>query len=397
MRQIILTERQYINLTEIDWEGTYPDVNKSCININKLIEELNNQLNKVLIDKEMNDVDDDTKRKSDIFQPFFSKASRERLTKKEFTGELGIDIEKYIKAITGMPKTIFDSNSKMEKSSAGGTQMVVNTGLPALIAIVYDKENKEFFKINTCPKAGECRNYCYARKGQYGMNDGLILKLLQRVNLLLNEPEIYYKLAMKDLELKAFEAKLASTDEEPVKLVIRWNDAGDFFAKKYFEIATKITNKLLAKGYDVLSYAYTKDAEVYLAGNEDFVMNFSKGAKASEMKKLDFEKTKYSEVVEKKIDLKTPFWNDLFVKPKGKRYDIDGATGLPKFIEGGEEELKNRISKKYNVPYQKLIFQKDLPKKWGDKFQYDAIVYPTGDSDLAAQRWDVQRTFLLIH
>jgi hypothetical protein len=399
MRKIILTESQYKLLHEIDWEDTYSDVYKACVNVNKLIEDLNNQLNKVLIDKEMSDDNefDGNKKKSDVFQPFYSKESRKRLTKISSSGELGIDIGSYIKAITGIPKTIFDSNSKMEKSSEGGTQMVVNTGLPALLAIVYDKERSEFFKVNTCPKAGECRDYCYARKGQYGMNDGLILKLLQRVNLLLNNPEIYYKMAIRELQLKAYEAQLASTDENPVKLVIRWNDAGDFFAKKYFEIAKDITSELLEKGFDVLSYAYTKDAEIYLGGNKDFVMNFSKGAKKSEQDKVDFENTKYSEVVPKQINLKEPFWTDLFVKPKGKRYDIDEETGLPKFVPNGKEELKQRIAQKYGISANRLMFQNELPKKWGENFQYDAIVYPKGDSDIAAQRWDIQRTFLLIH
>ena len=107
------------------------------------------------------------------------------------------------------------------------------------------------------------------------MNDGLILKLLQRVNFLLNHPDMYYKRMARELEIKAFEAQYDSTDNKPVKLVIRWNDAGDFFSKKYFQMAIDVTNELVEKGYDVLSYAYTKDAEKYLAGNKDFIMNFS--------------------------------------------------------------------------------------------------------------------------
>ena len=286
----------------------------------------------------------------------------------------------------------------MEKSTADGTQIVLNTGIPALFAIVFDKDSKQFYRINTCPKAGECINYCYARKGQYGMNDGLILKLLQRVNFLLNHPDMYYKRMARELEIKAFEAQYDSTDNKPVKLVIRWNDAGDFFSKKYFQMAIDVTNELVEKGYDVLSYAYTKDAEKYLAGNKDFIMNFSKDAKKSELKKLDLDTTKYSDVIKSKIDLKTPMWSDLFKKGEaGKKYSIDSVTGVPEFIPGGKELLKARISKMYNIPIERLIFQNELPNTIGDKFQYDAIVYQKGDSDISAQRPDVQRTFLLFH
>jgi hypothetical protein len=392
MKKLIITESQYQFLNEIDWEDKFSDVYKSCVPIDRIVEELNNQLNKYVVDTQMGNVETPSK-KGKVFHPLYSEKSKERLTKRASSGDLVIDIDKYIKAITGVPPSIFDINPKMEKSDDGGTQLAINTGLPALYAIVFDKDKEQFFKINTCPKAGECINYCYARGGQYGMNDGKILKLLQRVNLLLNEPEFYYEKMIRELELYAFQAKYDSK-----KLIIRWNDAGDFFTRTYFNMAKDATNELLKKGYDVLSYAYTKDSEVYLAGNEDFVMNFSKGAKKSEQEKVDFEKTKYSEVVPKKeINLNEPFWSDLFVKPKGKKYDIDDETGLPKFIPNGVEMLKKRIAQKYGISSDRLIFQNELPKKMGDKFQYDVMVYPTGDSDIGAQRWDVQRTFLLIH
>lgn len=397
--KVLLTESQYQRLNEIDWEGEFSDVNKSCLNIDKFVQELNNELHKVLVNKELfgKEKNKERAKSTRTIHPFHSKTSINSLTKQSEEG-LDIDIEKYIKAITAIPKSIFEVNSKMEKSTADGTQIVLNTGIPALFAIVFDKDSKQFYRINTCPKAGECINYCYARKGQYGMNDGLILKLLQRVNFLLNHPDMYYKRMARELEIKAFEAQYDSTDNKPVKLVIRWNDAGDFFSKKYFQMAIDVTNELVEKGYDVLSYAYTKDAEKYLAGNKDFIMNFSKDAKKSELKKLDLDTTKYSDVIKSKIDLKTPMWSDLFKKGEaGKKYSIDSVTGVPEFIPGGKELLKARLAKMYNIPIERLIFQNELPNKLGDRFQYDAIVYQKGDSDISAQRPDVQRTFLLFH
>jgi hypothetical protein len=91
-------------------------------------------------------------------------------------------------------------------------------------------------------------------------------------------------------------------------------------------------------------------------------------------------------------------WSDLFKKGEaGKKYSIDSITGVPEFIPGGKELLKARLAKMYNIPIERLIFQNELPNKLGDKFQYDAIVYQKGDSDISAQRPDVQRTFLLFH
>jgi len=38
-----------------------------------------------------------------------------------------------------------------------------------------------------------------------------------------------------------------------------------------------------------------------------------------------------------------------------------------------------------------------LPAKEGAKHAYNVIVMPTGDTDIGAQRKDVQTTFLLAH
>ena len=90
-------------------------------------------------------------------------------------------------------------------------------------------------------------------------------------------------------------------------------------------------------------------------------------------------------------------FTDLFTKGvdsetgKAKKYDINPATGLPNFIKGGAEELKRRVSKQYNVPLDRLKYQYELPAKEDEKFKYDVIVLPTGDSDIAAQRMDVHK------
>jgi hypothetical protein len=140
-------------------------------------------------------------------------------------------------------------------------------------------------------------------------------------------------------------------------------------------------------------------------GDENFIMNFSKGAKESEQSQLDFDKIKYSDVVPIEITTKTPdgqeeikpIFKDLFLMKKGGKYLIDSSTGLPRFAPGGRKELKNRISKYFNVPLETLIYQYELPRQEQSQYRFNTIVLPKGDSDISAQRLDVRITFLLIH
>ena len=179
----------------------------------------------------------------------------------------------------------------------------------------------------------------------------------------------------------------------------------------------------MESGYNVRSYAYTKQAKFVLLGSDKFVMNFSMGSKPSELEKLDLSKVKYSDVVAKIDIVDNPKFKDLFVMDdkkkkkdgdvsvfkdlfskgvnpetgKAKKWDKNPDTGLPNFIPGGAEKLKQRISTIYDVPIERLKYQFELPDNEDEKFKYDVIVLPTGDSDIGAQRLDVHKTFLLIH
>ena len=338
-------------------------------------------------------------------------------------GELNVELFK--QQITAKPKTIFDRNPKMEKSDKEGLRFTVNTGLPAINGVIWDDGENKFRYLNTCPGAGECLTYCYARKGFYLMNSGKVIKLTQRLNLLWNNPDIYEKMAKSELFAKASKLKIKGEiyDTDVPKLLIRWNDAGDFFSERYFRIAERITNQLLESGYNVRSYAYTKQAKFVLLGSDKFVMNFSMGSKPSELEKLDLSKVKYSDVVAKIDIVDNPKFKDLFVMDdkkkkkdgdvsvfkdlfskgvnpetgKAKKWDFNPDTGLPNFIPGGAEKLKQRISTIYDVPIERLKYQFELPDNEDEKFKYDVIVLPTGDSDIGAQRLDVHKTFLLIH
>jgi len=310
-----------------------------------------------------------------------------------------LDVEKFKGLVSGMPKQIFDKNPKMEKGDKGRPQHTVNTGLPAIKGIIYDSEDGEFKYINTCPGAGTCKAVCYARGGFYGMNDGKIIKLMRRLNLLWNNPKLYYQKVMEELIREASSVQTPKaewdyedTDTKPTnsvgkQLVIRWNDAGDFFSDTYFKIAQSATRQLLKLGYDVKSYAYTKQAKFIDLAGDDFVMNFSKGAHPKEMAKVDLEKVKFSDIVPKELFKQVFKWDGPHI--------VKDKDGLPVFNENGKETLRQLVSKEYDIPMERLKYQSELPPNEGEKFQYDVIVLPTGDSDIGAQREDVHKTFLL--
>lgn len=377
-------------LNEVDWEGEFSDVNKACTPVDVVVKAMNEELAR-LRDSKIDPKNTKDRGKMDPYFPLHKDKTKKKLLKQYPDGELGVDIEKYIKAITTEPKQMWGRNRKAVNSTKEGEQDVINIGLPALIAIVYDKDKEKFYHVNTCPGAGDCRLYCYARRGQYGMNDDKILNSLQMLNFLLNDPENFRERLRGEIEVEALRAKNELRKNPDYMMYIRWNDSGDFFSESYLRIAKEITNELIEKGYPIKSYAYTKIANRYLQGDENFVMNFSTGSKDTELEKLDLTQTKYSEVVQKLDIDENPVFKDLFIKPE------KGYKGLPKFVEGGELELKKRISKMYNIPLERLMYQWELPNKEVEKFKYDVIVMPSGDSDIGAQRMDVHRTFLLFH
>ena len=379
-------------INEVDWDEKFSDTKASCVTPDSLAKEMNNELARV-------NTPSKDREKRGTNTPIHTRGN---IGKSMTNGEL--DVEKFKKLITSPPKTIFDQNPKMEKTDNGGAQITVNTGLPAITGIIYDKNKNKFYKINTCPGAGSCQLICYARKGFYGMNDGKSMKLIQRLNLLMNDPDEYYNMIMDELEPAAVLAKRKGRREgHPIQLVIRWNDAGDFFSDTYYKIAQRVTSDLLADGYNVKSYAYTKQAKFVDLATDDFIMNFSKGSAPAELRQVDLEKAKYSDIVKRISTDGNDMFKDLFAKGvdsetgKVKKYDINQDTGLPNFVKGGGEELKRRVAKEYNVSVDRLIFQNELPPEEGDKFKYDVIVLPTGDTDIGAQRQDVHKTFLLIH
>lgn len=321
-----------------------------------------------------------------------------------------IDKDKFIANITQEPDNIFSQNEKMSKTtklSKGkkSGSFVYETGIPAFKGLVYDEKTGKFDIVKTCPAAGPCLIMCYARKGFFAMALKP-LKLTQRLNLLINKPERYKEKAIEELVNLAKEHNaFIGTDNT---LVIRWNDAGDFFSRggvSYLDIARQVIKAIANKEVDgkkiqIKSYAYTKDAS-NLKEDSDIIWNFSRQGKKSFAQGIDFKKHKSSEIVS------TDLFKDFFLK-KAKGYAKD-KNGNILWAEGkSKKDLIKKLYDHYSDEYDlsltdepgksKLIMQSELPdKEDSEKNKYAVIVLPTGDTDLGAQRKDVKVMFLLEH
>lgn len=359
-----LTKLSKTNLTEIDWDGDFSDVSKKCINP----EELKNHLNKIL---------KGTAKSSTAVPKIHSKAI-------SLDDEGEIDIEKFISDITARPGNILSINSKMEKSADENT-VTVNIGIPALRGLVYDEDDKTFYFVNTCPGAGSCAVICYARRGSYIQYPGVFLKQTKVLNYLLNDPQGFKDQLKLEIskEFKKYKGKT---------IVFRWNDAGDFFTKKYYTIAEEITRELNQEGVDLKSYAYTKMGDIFNLGGS-VIKNWSDDANKRETDKVNASDAKKSVIVPKDM-----FYDLLKPKGDGRGFERD-SKGRPEFKnEAAIDTLKSRLSNTFNVPKESILTYDEMMETPISKEvkKYNVIVRPK-DGDVSAQRADVATTFLLFH
>ncbi len=95
------------------------------------------------------------------------------------------DIDGYKKLLMQRPNNLISSNEKMEKSG-GESQQFYNTTLPAIMGIAVNEATGDLIVVNTCPGADECKNICYARKGNYVKNKASSINQQRILNYILN-------------------------------------------------------------------------------------------------------------------------------------------------------------------------------------------------------------------
>jgi hypothetical protein len=410
-------------LTEVEWDTDpssygFSDVERKCMTINELIKGLNQQLARYRKDPKYRERFPRSAERTpkSMLLPQYTRSNMEKV----LSGEGGFNVQtvlEFAESLTQEPATIFDIGEKSQHSNElDPGSFVINTGIPALRAVIFDEKTKEFYSINTCVGAGDCILNCFALKAFYVLSDGKNIKLHQRINLLVNNPELYYKKAFRELRAVALRE---IPDGKTLK--IRWNDAGDWFSRTYFNIASKVTKDLKSikirssGGIDepslfgtskkkdkiidfkdkILSYGYTKQGDyVNLGREEGILMNFSLGAKPEEVDKVKLPEIKLSKVVPKEVT------EGIFArKEKDKPWQYKPGKN--------DETLRDTITKwakKEGLlePQEKILFMKELVKIreskpfWETGKKLHVMVLP-GESDMPAYRHDVHYTFLLEH
>lgn len=327
----------------------------------------------------------DTKTKKDKFGPYIHGSNIKAVVRDD--GNTEWDLDDLARQITTRPTKLLDTNAKMKKSKAEG-EILYDLTLPALAGIVVDEATGEFVEINTCPGAGECQLYCYARKGGYVMFPDSSMSAARALNFLVNDPEGYMALANK--EITTLKAKAA---KNKIRLVVRWHDAGDFFSKEYLDLAFDIARK----HPDVKFYAYTKMGSVVSDPSKpsNFIINFSSGAQNREVKKVEIYK-QAGNVVKQGITVPKDMFYDLIARD-GKKL-IKDAEGRTQFKDQAAlETFKQRLAQKYKVdPATIITYDQMLSIPEGPKPKWNVIVQP-GAGDRAANRLDVIDSYLMFH
>ena len=325
-----------------------------------------------------------TKTKRDKFSPIIHASNIKAITKDDNNTEWNLD--DLAKQITTRPRAILGTNAKMEKSKTEG-EIIYDLTLPALSGIVVDEGTGDFVEIATCPGAGSCQLFCYARKGGYVMFPASSMSAAQALNFLVNDPVGYN--ARVNEEIKTIKTK---TDKAGVQLVVRWHDAGDFFSKEYLDLAYDVARS----NPDVQFYAYTKMGDVATGKTPaNFIINFSSGSKRGEEKKVEFHKGQ-GNVVKQGVTVPKDMFFDLIAR-KGNSL-IKDAKGRTQFSSPESLEVfKDRLAKTYKVDPDTIItYDQMLKTPIGPDPRWNVIVQP-GAGDRAANRKDVIDSYLMFH
>jgi hypothetical protein len=328
-----------------------------------------------------------TKTKKDRFAPIIHGSNIKAITKDDNGTEW--DLDDLARQITTRPRSLLGTNAKMSKSATEG-EIVYDLTLPALSGVVVDEETSDFVEITTCPGAGGCQLFCYARKGGYVMFPASSMSAAQALNFLVNDPPGY--MAMVNREIQGLKGK---TDKHGIRLVVRWHDAGDFFSKEYLDLAFNVART----NPDVKFYAYTKMADVATSTNKpaNFIVNFSSGSKRGEEKKIELHKAQ-GNAVKDAVTLPKDMFRTLFVTDAKGKYVKDAKGRTQVKSPEAWEEFKKTLAAKYKIdPNSIITYDQMLTIPEGPQPKWNVVIFPAGHGDRAANRLDVINSFLMFH
>lgn len=329
-----------------------------------------------------------TTTKSDKFKPIIHASNIKALIKSDNPNDKW-DLDDFAQQITTPPTQILGTNAKMAKSKEEGA-ITYDLTLPALSGIVVDEETGEFVEVTTCPGAGECQLFCYARKGGYRMFPASSMSAARALNFLMNHPEEY--MAMFSKEVGMAEARAAKAG---IKLLVRVHDAGDFFSKQYYDLAMGVAKQHPNTRF----YFYTKMGEIVTdpAAPPNVVGQFSGGAKSKQNKIVQFHKDAGKHVKDA-ITLGKDEFRGLFVTDAKGKYVKDAKGRTQVKSPEAWEQFKQQLGAKYKIDPNSVITYDEMNRiPEGPQPKWNVVVFPAGHGDLGAPRLDVQNQFLMFH
>lgn len=315
-----------------------------------------------------------------------------------------ISLSEFIKLINVRPEEILSQNQKMQKTSSDSMPiLVLNTSLPALKGIYYDRRDEKLKILTTCPSAGGCARKCYARDNGYISYENVVINQSKCLTLLMNEPKVFMDMFNAEIQ----HAKATSPNN---KILVRWHDSGDFFSDSYIAFAIDLAKK----NKDVLFYAYTKEfvkfdrllKQKQIPENFELIMSYE----GAHDKQLSSYNGRTSVIIPKDLfDSKTSRLKPKIPKDKLKEMS-DDEKKIAKWTLSEENMkilklmIRDYISDVHNIKIQDnnlLSYEEmeQIPYNLDDKNVepiYSVIVTPK-DGDMAAIRKDVKHVLLLEH
>ena len=329
-----------------------------------------------------------TTTKSDKFKPIIHGSNVKALIKSD-NPEDKWDLDDFAQQITTPPTQILGTNAKMAKSKEEGA-ITYDLTLPALSGIVVDEETGEFVEVKTCPGAGECQIFCYARKGGYRMFPASSMSAARALNFLMNHPDQYME--MFNREVKQAQARAGKAG---VKLLVRIHDAGDFFSKEYYNLAMDVAKD----NPDATFYFYTKMGEIVTDTNapKNVVGQFSGGAQSKQNKIVKLHKDAGKHVKDA-IQLGKDEFRGLFKTDAKGKYAKDDKGRTQVSSPEAWEKFKQYLGARYKVdPDSVITYDQMVRIPEGPAPKWNVVVFPAGHGDLGAPRLDVQNQFLMFH
>lgn len=152
-------------------------------------------------------------------------------------------------------------------------------------------------RFNTCPSAGVCGAFCYAKTGTFQFRN-VKRAHIEKLELVLNHRDLWFRVMVEELAKPKYKDKF-----------VRIHDAGDFFDKDYAEHWLAIA----AVSKHVTFYTYTKEVKLFKdlawATPSNFIVIYSYGGKQDHL--IDPENDRHSDVFSDYDEMLRLGYNDI--------------------------------------------------------------------------------------